>query len=298
MHSTAINRAFLDPVVRGEAVDIYYHLGLASDDPVLARMRDLRAVVLAGSGERIDAFAHTWSAMRGGAEVIALPKTDRFTLRYCDGVLFCSHGMGMPSASIALQELMKLAYLVTAGDDAALEQIFWVRVGTSGGIGVPGGTVVVTTEAITAELGPYRLADGRGGHHVFDCHYPRGIADALAALGDELGIATVEGLTLSNDEFFIEQHRLDGAIVLETPEGKRAWLEELHARGVRNIEMEGALLAAYLNHWGFPRFAMVCVALLDRLTGDQVTASPQDLHHFAEEAGRLVLTFLSRQARA
>ena len=32
-----------------------------------------------------------------GAEVIAIPKEDRFTTRFTSGVLFISHGMGMPS---------------------------------------------------------------------------------------------------------------------------------------------------------------------------------------------------------
>lgn len=31
-----------------------------------------------------------------------------------------------------------------------------------------------------------------------------------------------------------------------------AWLRWLDENGVRNIEMEGAMLAGYLNHWGFP----------------------------------------------
>ncbi len=298
MRLEGINRDYLDPVVRGEAVDICYHLGLSSDDPLLERMRDLQAVVLAGSGERIDGFAREWSEQRGGAEVIALPKTDRFTLRYCDGVLFCSHGMGMPSASIALQELMKTAYVIARGDLDVLDRIFWVRVGTSGGIGVPGGTVVITTEAITAALAPYRLADGRGGIIEFDSTYPRAIADELAAIGARLGVPTTLGRTLSNDEFFVEQHRLDGALAFETPDGKQAWLRDLHAQGVRNIEMEGALLAAYMNHWGFPRFAMACVTLLDRLQGDQVTASDDDLHRYTDDAGRVVLAYLAEHIRA
>ena len=38
-----------------------------------------------------------------GAAIIALPPDDLFTPRSCPGVLFASHGMGMPSASIAVQ---------------------------------------------------------------------------------------------------------------------------------------------------------------------------------------------------
>ena len=116
MHSENINHAFLDPVVAGDQVDVYYHFGLSSADPVIERLRDVRAIVMAGSGARIDEFARTWSRMNGDAEITALPKEERFVTRYCAGVLFASHGMGMPSASIAVQELMRLVYFLKRGD--------------------------------------------------------------------------------------------------------------------------------------------------------------------------------------
>ena len=112
MQTENINHTFLDAVLAGEQVDVYYHFGVASDDPVLERFRDVRAIVMAGSGARIERFAKTWSDLNSGAEIIALPKEERFTTRYCAGVLFASHGMGMPSASIAVQELMRLVYFL------------------------------------------------------------------------------------------------------------------------------------------------------------------------------------------
>ena len=63
MRDENINHAFLDGVLAGEHVDIYYHFGVASDDPILEEFRDVRAIVLAGSGERIKEFAQRWSAL-------------------------------------------------------------------------------------------------------------------------------------------------------------------------------------------------------------------------------------------
>ena len=60
----------------------------------------------------------------------------------------------------------------------------------------------------------------------------------------------VTGKTVAGNEFFLEQFRLDGAVCMETAQTKMAWLEWIHDNGVRNIEMEGAMLAGYLNHWG------------------------------------------------
>ncbi len=79
---------------------------------------------------------------------------------------------------------------------------------------------------------------------------------------------------------------------LETPESKQAWLEWLDANGVRNIEMEGAMMAGYLNHWGFSKFAMICATLLNRLEGDQVTATPEQLHKFSEDSGVVLFNYL------
>ena len=293
MHDENINHAFLDGVLTGEHVDVYYHFGVASDDHVLEGFRDVRAVVLAGSGDRIDEFAQRWSGLHGDAPVVALPKEERFVTRYCAGVLFASHGMGMPSASIAVQELMRMVFLLKAGDLDAMSEVFWARVGTSGGVGLPGGTVVVTTEGVLADLGPYRLLKGGSGEYRFDSTFPLAVAEAIVASSAGTGIPVQMGRTVAGNEFFLEQFRLDGAVCMETPESKMAWLEWIHAEGVRNIEMEGAMLAGYLNHWGFPKFAMICTTLLNRLEGDQVTASHDELHSYSERSGDVLFHYLT-----
>ncbi len=297
MHSENINHTFLDPVVAGEQVDVYYHFGLSSADPVIEDLRDVQAIVMAGSGHRIEEFARIWSGMNGDAPIIALPKEERFVTRYCAGVLFASHGMGMPSASIAVQELMRLVYFLKRGDLAALAEVFWARVGTSGGVGLPGGTIVVSTEGVMADLRPYRVLNGGMGEYWFDSTFPRDVAEAVAAANADNGLEVVLGKTVAGNEFFLEQFRLDGAVCMETPQTKMAWLEWIHDNGVRNIEMEGAMLAGYLNHWGFPRFAMICCTLLDRLHGDQVTATPEELAKYSDDSGVALFAYLAATLR-
>ncbi|MCU0300182.1 MAG: uridine phosphorylase [Candidatus Nanopelagicales bacterium] len=293
MRDESINHAFLDGVLAGEYPDVYYHFGVASGDGLMDALRDVRAIILAGSGDRIVEFAQRWSALHDGAPIVALPKEERFVTRYCAGVLFASHGMGMPSASIAVQELLRMLYFLKGGDHDAMADVFWARVGTSGGVGLPGGTVVVTTEGVMADLRPYRLLQGGSGEYWFDGTFPADVADAVVAASAGRGIPVEQGRTVAGNEFFLEQFRLDGAICMETPESKTAWLEWIHAQGVRNIEMEGAMLAGYLNHWGFPKFAMICATLLDRLQGDQVTASKEELHLFSERSGDVLFHYLT-----
>ncbi|MCU0278709.1 MAG: uridine phosphorylase [Candidatus Nanopelagicales bacterium] len=293
MKTENINHAFLDPVLTGDHVDTYYHFGVASNDPMLRGLRDVKAVIMAGSGHRIHEFAQTWSRMNGDAEIIAFPKEERFVTRYCHGVLYASHGMGMPSASIAVQELMRMVYFLKGGDLDALEEIFWARVGTSGGVGLEGGSIVATTEGVMADLQPYRVLNGGMGEYWFDSTFPQAVIDEVVAVNAEAGLAVVPGKTVAGNEFFLEQFRLDGAICMENPDSKMAWLEWIYDNGVRNIEMEGAMLAGYLNHWGFGKFAMICTTLLNRLHGDQVTASPEQLHEYSEQSGQAMFNYLA-----
>ena len=296
MRDQNINHTFLDAVLAGDQVDAYYHFGVTSDDPILEELRGVRAIVMAGPGGRIIEFAERWSQERGGAEVVAFPKEDRFVTRYCDGVLFASHGMGMPSASIAVQELMRMVFFLKGGDHDAMSEVFWVRVGTSGGVGLPAGTVVVTTDGVMADLKPYRLLQGASGEYWFDGTFPGDVVDAVIAASAGSGIPIERGRTVAGNEFFLEQYRLDGAVCFETPESKMAWLEWIDSAGVRNIEMEGAMLAGYLNHWGFPHFAMICVTILNRLEGDQVRATGAELAEYRDRIGSVLFNYLHTTA--
>ena len=63
-------------------------------------------------------------------------------------VLSVSHGMGVPSLSILLHELIKLMWHAGAVDPT------FFRIGTCGGVGYGGGTVVITEEAVDGRLLP------------------------------------------------------------------------------------------------------------------------------------------------
>ena len=104
---------------------------------------------MGGSVGRMEEFAQSVADELGEHESVAIPygmrpsaigKTDRYSMFKVGPVLISSHGMGQPSMSILLHEVAKL--LDYAG---AVDPIF-IRLGTSGGLGVKPGTVVVTNE--------------------------------------------------------------------------------------------------------------------------------------------------------
>lgn len=69
----------------------------------------------------------------------------------------------------------------------------------------------------------------------------------------------------------LAQGRLDGAFCHYTEEEKFEYLNHLRENGIVNIEMECVALAAITHHVGI-KCAIICVAMLDRLKGDQVSS--------------------------
>lgn len=57
--------------------------------------------------------------------------------------------MGIPSVGILLHEIIKLMY------HARVKDPVFFRIGTCGGIGVEGGTVVISEEIVDEMLNPY-----------------------------------------------------------------------------------------------------------------------------------------------
>lgn len=76
------------------------------------------------------------------------------------------------------------------------------------------------------------------------------------------------------DDFYEGQARLDGAICDYTEKHKMQFLKKAHEKGVINIEMESLQFGAFC-HAVNVQAAVVCVAILNRLEGDQVKSTPE-----------------------
>ena len=218
MRDDNINHAFLDGVLAGDRVDVYYHFGVASDDPVLERFRDVRAVILAGSGDRIDEFAQRWSALHGDAAGRRrCPRRSASSPATAPACCSPRTGWGCPARPSRSRSSCGWCSSSRAGTTHAMSEVFWARVGTSGGVGLPGGTVVVTTEGVMADLRPYRLLQGGIRGVLVRQHASRPTwREAIVAASAGTGIPIELGRTVAGNEFFLEQFRLDGAVCMET----------------------------------------------------------------------------------
>ena len=72
------------------------------------------------------------------------------------------------------------------------------------------------------------------------------------------------------------------------------FVRKLDNLGVRNIEMEAVMFAAFTNHLNI-KAAVACVTLLNRLEGDQVLTPLEDLHAFDEYPGHVVLSYIKEE---
>jgi uridine phosphorylase len=81
---------------------------------------------------------------------------------------------------------------------------------------------------------------------------------------------TIVGKTMCTSDFYEGQGRLDGAFCEFSETEKNEYLAKLQEAGVVNIEMECTAFTALTHHAGI-KAGVVCVALLDRFKGDQVS---------------------------
>ncbi|XP_045443129.1 uridine phosphorylase 1 isoform X1 [Pipistrellus kuhlii] len=283
-----------NPNIAAMKEDILYHFSLSTSSHDLPAMfGDVKFVCVGGSPSRMSAFIQYVAAELGlGRPGEEYPNicagTDRYAMFKAGPVLSVSHGMGIPSIAIMLHELLKLLF------HARCSGVTAIRIGTSGGIGLEPGSVVITRQAVDACFRPEfeQLVLGRRvvRSTELDARLVRELARCAAHLDE---FPTVVGNTMCTLDFYEGQGRLDGALCSYTEQDKQEYLRAAHAAGVRNIEMESSVFAAMCSACGLPA-AVVCVTLLDRLRGDQI-GSPHDvLAEYQQRPQRLVGHFIKK----
>lgn len=201
-------------------------------------------------------------------------------------VISVNHGMGMPSMSILLHELAKLLHYAKATD------VVFIRMGTSGGLGLAPGTVVIAESAMNGMIEPFYELPILGERKRFDASFDGDLAREIFECREDT--PAVMGKTMATDCFYEGQGRLDGAICEYDAEAKMAFLRRAHEAGVMNVEMEAVYLAAFTRRLGI-RSALVCCTLLNRLEGDQVRSSKEELASFAQHSADIVLRYLRKK---
>ncbi|XP_060103715.1 uridine phosphorylase 1 [Heteronotia binoei] len=275
--------------------DVLYHFALSTathDFPAL--FGDVKFVCVGGSPSRMKNFISFIAedlgiSTPGGEHPNICAGTDRYAMYKVGPVLSVSHGMGIPSIAIMLHELIKLLHY------AKCTNVIVVRIGTSGGLGLEPGSVVITQQSVDAAFKP-QLEQVILGKSIFrSTALDKELAEELLECGKELNqFSTVAGNTMCTLDFYEGQARLDGAICSYSEEEKLQYLKSAYEAGVRNIEMESSVFAAMCNLCGL-RGAVVCVTLLNRLDGDQITTPHEVLKEYQTRPQKLVGHFIKKR---
>ncbi|NXX43144.1 UPP2 phosphorylase, partial [Tricholaema leucomelas] len=225
--------------------DVLYHLALGTKTHNLPAMfGDIKFVCVGGSPDRMRAFAQLMQkelGLAGDGEELAdiCAGTDRYAMYRAGPVLSISHGMGIPSISIMLHELIKLLH------HARCRDVTIIRMGTSGGLGVEAGSVVITDIAVDSSFRPRFEQVVLDDVVVRSTELDKHLAEELLACSKQVAdFPTLLGHTMCTSDFYEGQGRLDGALCSFSNEKKLDYLRRAYEAGVRNIEMESTAFAA------------------------------------------------------
>uniref|UniRef100_A0A8C5QX71 Uridine phosphorylase n=1 Tax=Leptobrachium leishanense TaxID=445787 RepID=A0A8C5QX71_9ANUR len=238
----------LNPYLMQMKADILYHFALGTETHDFPSMfGDVKFVCVGGSPSRMKAFAlYIAEELKLGDSQNDIPNicagTDRYAMYKVGPVLSISHGMGIPSISIMLHELIKLLY------HSKCSNVTVIRIGTSGGIGIEPGSVVITNQSVDASFKPQFEQIILGKTVVRSTKLNADLAKELDQCGKEINeFNTVIGNTMCTLDFYEGQARLDGAICSYTEKEKMDYLRAAYNAGIRNIEMESSVFAAMCN---------------------------------------------------
>lgn len=272
------------------AEEHFFHIedkNFNSGTDLKALLGDVKVVLMAGPAARAESMAKQLS------EAFHLPITqhgssERYAIYKVGPVISLSHGIGGASLSIVLHEITKVLHYSGATD------VTYMRIGTSGGVGVTPGTIVISQAGLNAACENQLHTMVLGKRKSYCTDFDEDTIGELQSAAKRAKIACSVGKTLSTDGYYEEQGRLDGAVAIQyTETDKLEWLQKLHETGVLAVEMEGNQLAGFCNRTRI-RSGMVCAALLNRLKGDQTPdqASPAQMAKWTNDAVLLVIEWI------
>lgn len=269
-----------------------YNFNMIITEQLISEFKGIKYVCMQGSSNRSLEFALKLAKefLRIDAKYFApvnLIPTSKFKGYRIGNILSISHGMGSASILTMLHDLSVLMYY------AGNHDCEYIRLGTSGGINIEPGSVVITDQAFMADLvAGYKMSPlGK------DIIYPTNMNSdlnlrILKAQPKNLGFDILEGNSIAADDFYLSQCRFDGAINPSYDElHQKKYFEKIKELNILNFEMESAALASFCNRAEIPA-TMVAVTLLNRIHGDQISSSYNVLEKFSLRPQEIIVNYL------
>ncbi|WP_426571673.1 nucleoside phosphorylase [Aquihabitans sp. McL0605] len=236
--------------------DQKYHLGFGRSD----LPEGTTTVLLCGDPDRSELVATQHLA---NSRVLARNRgLDAFAAELPSGrpVVCATSGMGAPSASIVVNELVQTGITSV------------IRIGTSGSIQehVGVGDIVIAAAALTNQGAADDIAPPQ---------YPASadpfLTVALAVAAGRLGITHHVGTIASTDTFFEGQERSESSANRDLLRRHRGMTDEYRALGVLSFEMEAGTIFKMGGVYGFSA-GCVCAIVAARTAGEDVHVNAKD----------------------
>lgn len=271
----------------------YLHdLGLPLNQETYDKFHGIKHIIMQGSAARAQVLAAkiAWNLI--GIETnyfqpVNLFYNCRFECYRINNILSVSHGMGTISILNLLSNITKLMQF------AENTNFEYIRVGTSGGIGIDMGSIIITDIAYTPELNPEYKIVILGKTHRFSTQMNKPLNQRiLKAQPSSLPFKIYVGGSIAADDFYRGQARFDGIMKLSYDEATRqTYFKQIRAKNIYNLEMESTALAGFCQQAKIPA-TMVATTIINRLDGDQIRASTNMLQQFADNAQQVVINYL------
>ena len=284
----------INPLLTHRHENYLYMLNLELNAATLAQFSGVRYVVMQGSANRTQAFARQLATTILNINPnyftpLDLTPTSHYSSYRVANILMVSHGMGNTSILGLLQDLTKLLYY------AGNTQLEYIRVGTSGGIGLEAGSVVVTQQAYMPDLSPFYLMPSLAKTIQVPTNFNLALSQRIISAQPGLPFKLILGNSIAADDFYLGQARFDGALNHQHSHAEQqAYFARAQALNICNFEMESTAMAAFCNRVNIPA-TMIAVTLLNRLLGDQISATPEQLNEYSARSQLVTTNYLLSQ---
>jgi len=250
-------------------LDTYlYNLNLTLDKKTLDKFSGIKYVLMQGSQLRAKNLSMKLSQkilnINGTFfEPINLIETSKFYAYRTGNILSVSHGMGNTSIITLLHNLTQVLYFAGNSD------LEYIRIGTSGGIGVEPGSVVLTDTAYMPNLIAGYKVSALGKDIIYPTVMDKVLNQKiLQAQHQSTSFKLLVGNSIAADDFYLGQARFDGA-----------------------FEMESTGLASFCNRAQIPA-TMIASIIINRLNGDQVTISTETLNKYSDHSQEVAINYV------
>lgn len=272
--------------------DYLYGLNFHLSSKNLEKFRGIRYVLMQGSDLRAKHLAEKIAGTLSHIDTnyfdaINLTPMCAYSCYRVGDILSVSHGMGSSSIMTFLHDISKIMYFAKNHD------VKYIRIGTSGGLGIDPGVVVITDQTYMPNLIQGYQCPALEKNIIYPTHMNSELnQEILEAQPDDLPFSVLRGNTIAADDFYLGQSRFDGAIIPPYDEKTReSYFQQIKALSIYNMEMESAAFACFC-HRAEISGTMVAATIINRYENDQFSVTSEQLAEWSDRSQEVIINFL------